>query len=293
MKARHNKMKDQKDHTVRTALQEASLKLAGYGTSWLDASLLLAHVLGCTREKILASFPDELALSHKKAFERLVHKRAEGFPVAWLTGKKEFYARDFIVREGILCPRPDTEILVEEALKAIRSKGYKRVHDLCTGSGCIALTLALETGSVDCDVSASDISPVAQALFEENRLALGVKNARFSLGPGLSGAAFEGKVDLIVSNPPYLTREETRIRMEAGWKEPPEALDGGDEGLDLIREIIAQSPDYLKRDGMLMLEADPRQMGRIRALMTDLFFEDICCARDLAGDERVIKGVLR
>ncbi len=287
-------MDDRGRYTVRDALGKGAGALSRSESPRLDASLLLAHVLNCSREKILASLPDELSAEKQKAFKVLIEKRAAGFPVAWIVGKKEFYGRDFILQEGILCPRPDTEILVEEALKAIRLKGYKRVHDLCTGSGCIALTLALETPCPNREffITASDISPVSRELFEKNRQALNIENTTFTLGAGLAGAGLNEKVDLIVSNPPYLTSQETRERMEAGWKEPEEALDGGEDGLELVREIISQSPAWLKAGGMLILEADPRQMESIALLMAQQHFQDIRCTKDLAGDERVIQGVL-
>ncbi|MDC7239467.1 MAG: peptide chain release factor N(5)-glutamine methyltransferase, partial [Spirochaetales bacterium] len=209
------------------------------------------------------------------------------YPVAYITGTKEFFGRDFHVREGILCPRPDTEVLIEEALAEIDRREYRRVHDLCTGSGCIALTLALERP--DLEVSASDISPTVETVFAINRKALEADRVGFSLGNLLEN--IEGPLDLIATNPPYLTTGETDERMEDSWKEPALALDGGDDGLDLIRIIIPDAARLLKEEGMLMIEADPRQMDAMESLMKDNGFNKIRRICDLAGDERVILGI--
>ena len=275
--------------TVRQALVNGSAELKNSESPWLDASLLLSLVTGMTREKILASYPDPLTDSDYSSFMELIEKRSQGYPVAYITGSREFFGRDYHVREGILCPRPDTEVLIEEALQEIDRRGYSRVHDLCTGSGCIALTLALERPELD--VSASDISPTVETVFAINRNALGAERVGFSLGNLLE--PIEGPLDLIATNPPYLTTGETDERMEDSWKEPALALDGGDDGLDLIRIIVPDAADLLRDGGMLMIEADPRQMDSMEELMKNSGFTEIRRICDLAGDERVILGVWR
>jgi len=281
-------MTELKDRTVRDALMEGSSMLDGSESPWLDATLLLADVMGCSREKILASYPDILTGEVYTRFLKQIRMRQDGHPVAYLTGTKEFYGRDFFVREGILCPRPDTEILIEEALEQISKSSYSRVHDLCTGSGCIALTLALEVPGLT--VSASDISEISQEIFHKNREALGAGDVPFTRTSLLDH--IQGPLDLIVSNPPYLTTEETDIRMKDNWKEPALALDGGSDGLDLIREIVRDAPALLNPGGMLMMEADPAQMDGMEKMMTDSGFIQIRRIRDLASQERVICGRL-
>lgn len=274
--------------SIREALTAGSRLLVDSESPWLDACLLLAERLGWSREKLLASFPDILEPDVYADFMKLIEKRSQGYPVAYITGTKEFFGRDFYVEEGILCPRPDTEILIEEALHQIDQLRYKRVHDLCTGSGCIALTLALENPVLD--VSASDISEISEKIFKKNRESLTSGSVRFirtSLFDGM-----EESLDLIVTNPPYLTREETDLRMNQNWKEPALALDGGEDGLDLIRTIIREAPSRLNPRGMLMIEADPRQMDSMEALLSNENFTSIQRVRDLAGDERVILGRL-
>ena len=272
--------------TVRDALQEQSRRLTDSESPWLDATLLLAEVTGKRREQILASFPDPLGSDELHAFETLITRRAEGYPVAYLTGTKEFFGRPFHVREGILCPRPDTEIIVEEALTLMDSEGLSRVHDLCTGSGCIALTLALERPETQ--ISASDISEISKEVFEINRCALKAGEIPYTLGSLLDNV--NGPLDMIVSNPPYLTTKETEDRMEEKWKEPALALDGGQDGLDLIRTLIPQAADRLISGGFLLIEADPRQMESMAILMRDAGFGSIRVIQDLAGDDRVIRG---
>ncbi|QEN07045.1 peptide chain release factor N(5)-glutamine methyltransferase [Oceanispirochaeta crateris] len=274
---------------IRDALQEGSQRLIESESPWLDATLLLGCVTKQSREKIMASYPDSIELEVYSSYMSLIEKRAEGYPVAYLTGIKEFFGRDFHVTPGILCPRPDTEILIEEALKQVHDRAYKRVHDLCTGSGCIALTLKLE--NPDLQVSASDLSPVSEKVFELNRKNLENKDVKFTLSSLLEDIG--PPLDLIVSNPPYLTSQETDERINRNWKEPSLALDGGEDGLDLIRIIIKDAPPLLNEGGMLMIEADPRQMDEMEQLMKKAGFENIKKICDLASHERVIMGNLK
>jgi len=281
-------MTDENNMTVREALIDGRYMLNSSESPWLDATLLLANVMGSSRERILASYPDKINEEVFTRFKELLQKRAEGFPVAYLTGYREFYGRDFFVEEGILCPRPDTEILIEEALRVVKEQGYKRVHDLCTGSGCIALTLSLEHPGLV--VTASDISDISESVFTRNREHLAAGSVTFRRTSLLMGIT--GPLDLIVSNPPYLTTEETEERMNQSWKEPSLALDGGADGLDLINKIVRDSPALLKSSGMLMMEAAPEQMNKIEKIMKKSGFTNIRRTRDLASLERVIYGWL-
>ena len=279
--------------TIREALTRASGLIRDSDSPWLDATVLLGAVTGMSREKLLASFPDPLSEELYISFMQLIEKRREGFPVAYLTGQKEFYGRPFKVTEGILCPRPDTEILVEGALKQILERGYRRVHDLCTGSGCIALTLALEEPELQ--VSASDISTRSEEIFQKNCRLLdeegiipppAVRFIRTSLLDDIPPP-----LDMIVTNPPYLTTDETDERMDGDWKEPALALDGGPDGLDLIRIIIPEAYNRLVPGGCLMIEAAPPQMPGIRELMEEAGFSNIWILQDLAYRDRVMGGI--
>jgi release factor glutamine methyltransferase len=279
-------MIDLQERIIREVLREGSQKLKNSETPWLDATVLLASLLKCSREKLLASYPERLEEELFHSFMDLIEKRRSGHPVAYLTGSKEFFGRSFFVEQGILCPRPDTEVLIEAALDQIERRGYRRIHDLCTGSGCIALTLALENRELR--VSASDISSTSESVFEKNRNNLCAGNVKFRLASLLKG--LEGPLDLIVSNPPYLTTVETEDRMDQNWREPALALDGGEDGLDLIREIIRDAPLLVNKKGMLMMEADPRQMDEMERLMGAAGFDKIKRVQDLASHERLILG---
>lgn len=256
----------------------------------LDSSLLMGHCLGVSREKLYAQLGDELSEKFFQLYMEYIHKRSQGYPLAYITGVKEFYGRDFHISEGLLCPRPDTEILVEEGLKWLSNKTLPtppRVLDLCSGTACIGLSIACETGS---DVLCTDISPVAEEYFEINRKALDAQ-ARFIRSNLFS--SIEERFHLILTNPPYLTSDETRERMDDRWKEPALALDGGREGLDQINIIIDEAPDYLHPGGALMIEADPSQMEKMSDRMKKRGFTELDIIPDLADDYRVIKGVYR
>ena len=279
--------------TVRDTLASASRELTESQTPWLDGTILLSHVLGVTREKLLASFPDPVDSRDLKTFRDLLKKRKQGHPVAYLTGIKEFYGRIFQIREGVLCPRPDTETLVEAALSFLEGTKKKKVHDLCTGTGCIGLTIALEMPSLK--VSVSDISKQSEQVFTANRQSLLSAVSRKPRDvPFTRTSLFDtipGPFDLILSNPPYLTSSETAHRMHEGWKEPELALDGGDDGLDLIRIIIPESFRRLTYGGALMLEAASPQMKEMAELMDKAGFSQIRILKDLADRDRVITGI--
>ncbi|MBN2048883.1 MAG: peptide chain release factor N(5)-glutamine methyltransferase [Spirochaetales bacterium] len=265
----------------RTAFTEHHLE-----TPFLDACLLLAHTLGRTKEYILASGPDPVDEKSLVTFRSLVARRLENIPVSYLRGVKEFYGREFLVDPRVLVPRPDTETLVETVLSLLHARPEPRtVHDLCTGSGCIALTLKLENPYLQ--VSASDISPEAGEVFRENCRRLGV-SVPFILSDLLSSVP--GTFDIITANPPYLTDEEYAAMAAAGWPEPRVALAGGLEGLDIFMRLIEKSVASLAPKGYLVCEAAPGQFEALGKAMEKAHFSSVEVTRDLAGRERVIIG---
>ena len=280
--------------TIRQAITEGTQKIAirWPETPYLDACVILASVLGSTREKLLASFSDTLGAADYEAFMKGVEERAAGSPVAYITHHQEFYALDFYVDSRVLVPRADTEILVETALGFIGPGS--RVLDLCTGSGCIAI--AIKHAVPEARVEASDISDGALAVFR--------RNAETLLSGQLKGQvsgqivtyksdllnSISGKYDVIVSNPPYLTRSETARMENASWPEPKLALDGGADGLDFIKRIIADATGHLLPVGRLLFEADPAQMDAIKIEFEKYKYNDIIIRKDLAGRDRVIAG---
>jgi release factor glutamine methyltransferase len=282
---------------LRKTLAEgtARLRAASIETPALDASLLLSEASGLSREKLSLAVSQPVETQVYKHFCSLIDRRAEGECVAYILGRKEFYGLDFIVSPAVLVPRPDTEILVEAAIEAAeKPAGPLRLLDLCTGSGAVAL--ALKHRFPRLDVVAADISAEA--------LDIAGKNARILLqGTAAGGEIHFLKGDLfaalpaggptfniITANPPYVPAREIAALAREVKREPVLALNGGEDGLDVIRRIITESPSYLAADGRLLLEADPRQMSAISDLMEEQGFVEITVRKDLAGLDRVIGG---
>ena len=281
--------------TFRQALADAAEKLISADilfcdTPMLDASVLLSYAADITREKLFASYPDELPPDVETRFNGLIEKRISGLPVSYIRNLKEFYGRDFYVDESVLVPRPDTEVLVEKALQLLDNQTKtgqtgNAVLDLCTGSSCIAVSLKLERPQLI--LSASDISEAALKTARRNAENLGadinfIKSSLFD--------AISGKFDMIVTNPPYLTTEETNSMMSTGWPEPDLALDGGSDGLDLIRIIVKTALDYLNDNSYLLIEAGPQQAEDVAELLKRAGFTDIEITKDLAGRNRLTSG---
>jgi release factor glutamine methyltransferase len=293
--------------TVRSAIADACavLKTAGIDTPSLDASLLLAHVLKISRASAAALGTEPLSQENLDEFNALVERRQKGECAAYILGKKEFRGLEFLVGPQVLVPRPDTETLVEAAITVIKeqlaisreqagssdlvSVNSIRVLDLCTGSGAVAVSLKNEMPFLD--VYASDISAGALEIAEKNaRHLLGENQIHFYSGD-LYDALPRSLFSLIVSNPPYIPADEIKTLSAEVQNEPRLALDGGKTGLEIISRIIDRTPDFLKRGGFLLLEADPRQMKKIAPGLAGKGFYDIKLFKDLSGRERVIGGM--
>jgi release factor glutamine methyltransferase len=269
--------------TVQTLLSDALKRLMPISsTPQLDASLLLSHALGISRAKLFALPPNRtLTKREHQCFRKLLKKRLKGYPIAYLTGSREFYGRSFVVKKGVLIPRPDSEVLIEELLKLYKTYTISSLRDIGTGSGALALTLYCETqGKID--ITASDISRRARHVFKINNRRLTGGKVAFKKASLLDDG---GHYTAIVANLPYLTSREVRERRH--WKEPLLALDGGKDGLGLIRKLTEQAGDKTE---MLMLEADPRQMPAIEKLLQANGFCQIRTVPDLSGEPRIIIG---
>ena len=289
--------------TVGEALAEGKRLLrspcatAFIDTPDLDAALLLAEILQAGRTELIVRAHEDIAEQDRAKFLRLVERRRSGECAAYILGRKEFRGLMFSVNPHVLVPRPDTETLVEKALDCIDSiaaQGNISLLDLCTGSGAVAISLKSERPFLS--VSASDISAGA--------LETAALNAARLLDEGLSAKGppvrfmqsdifnnIPGKFDIIVSNPPYIPSGEIpALAPELRW-EPRLALDGGGDGLSLIREIISRSPERLLPGGLLLLEAGLGQIPAIRALLEANRFSGIRVYKDLAGKERVISAI--
>jgi release factor glutamine methyltransferase len=301
--------------TVREARAEgtAALAAAGIASAALDSSLLLAEVLRMDRAALTAAGTDPLPAESLAAFRLLLERRMAGECTAYITGRKEFFGLDFAVNPSVLVPRPDTETLVEAAMAELQTliahnKTPVRVLDLGTGSGAVAAALKHEMPELD--MWATDISPPAletakanaARLLEDGRLdevgrlrsAAPIRFLLADLFEALPGGPDAGtavpRFDCIVSNPPYIPTADIKTLAREVQHEPPLALDGGGDGLAVIRNIVARAPDFLCPGGGLFMEADPRQMQDIAALLANRGFEPVQTYRDLSGRERVISG---
>jgi release factor glutamine methyltransferase len=254
-------------------------------TPFLDASLILAHCLGISREKLLMRFPEEAA-DIPPLFEESWIRRLAGESVAYIVGRKEFFGREFLVDGRVLVPRPDTETLVLAALEigdTDYSAGTLRLHDVCTGSGAVAISLAAERPKWS--VSASDISLDALEVARENTSRLLGKEILLVHADLLEG--LEGPFDIITANPPYVPTDEAADLLSRGWKEPSLALDGGPEGLDIIASLIGQAGKALVSGGFLLIETDALQSRSVCDMFLKEGFCDCKVWKDLAGLDRI------
>lgn len=282
--------------TLRELLTEGEelLQAAGIDDWKMDAWYLMEETLQVTRTRYLMDSGKTISEDEENRYLSQIRKRAAHIPLQHLTGHQEFMGLDFQVSEDVLVPRQDTEVLVEEVLKYMRSG--MRVLDMCTGSGCILLStlkLAAElNGCRDLQGTGADLSEKALRIAEQNREHLGlignVALVQSNLFENISGT-----YDIIVSNPPYIASEVIpTLSEEVKDHEPMMALDGGTDGLDFYRIIIEKSPSYLTMGGMLFFEIGYDQGKSVSQLM-EKDFEDIHVIRDLAGLDRGVYGICK
>jgi|HigsolmetaAR202D_1030399.scaffolds.fasta_scaffold00543_15 protein-(glutamine-N5) methyltransferase, release factor-specific len=277
--------------SVAELLKQATQQLSASSPSArLDAELLLCHVLGFSRARLLAEGQFRPSEAQVQAFQNLVERRLNLEPVAYLTGEKAFYDLDFYVDKRVLIPRPETELLVERALLQAKTRPAPvRIADIGTGSGAIAITLAVHLP--DADVSAVDISPEALSVAQRNAERHNVQ-ARLKLLLGDLTAPLSGSYDLIVSNPPYTILAE--IDENVRRHEPHLALDGGEQGMEIYRRLLAELPPLLKPDGAILLEIGAWQAQMVSELAHTHFpHATVAVFQDLAGLDRVVEISLR
>ncbi len=271
--------------TVRQAVFEGVKWLRSVETPLLDAIVLLSHAAGWSKERLLASYPEEIPPEVSQSFQRFIDLRLQGIPVSYIRQSKEFYSLEYCVGPGVLVPRPETEVLADAVVELARNRpDIRRVHDACTGTGCVAITVKHELPELD--VSASDISEEALSYFgrnSKNLLGGELSHTRSDLLENVTGV-----FDVIAANPPYIPSESWAAMAAAGWPEPALALDGGPDGLSLYKRLIPQSVSHVKSKGVLLLEADPSQFDAIRKLLVQNGFHNAIIYTDLAGRERVI-----
>ncbi len=267
----------------------ACLEAADIGEAELDARLLLEFVCGTNRNTLLAHGDREVSAEECERYRELIGKRAAHIPLQHLTGEQDFMGLTFLVNKEVLVPRQDTEVLVEEAMKHLHDG--MRILDLCTGSGCILLSLLHYSN--DCEGVGTDLSPQALSVARENyerlREARPEMKARFLEGDLF--AALEGRFDMIVSNPPYIETDVIDTLMpEVREHEPLMALNGGADGLAFYRKIAKQAGAYLNGGGMLFFEIGCGQAEAVCGLMKEAGFCEIQVVQDFAGLDRVVYG---
>jgi release factor glutamine methyltransferase len=264
----------------------------GIDSPRLDAELLLAHALGATRMQLIVDSKRPLSPPELARFRELVKRRRVREPVAYLLGEREFYGRKFRVDKRVLVPRPDTETLVEVALKRTRARSMSmRALDICTGSGCVATTLGRER--VTAHVLATDLSDDALAVARDNALRLGAYNVAFKRADLFAGLG-KGPFDVITANPPYIPSAEiATLDADVRNFEPRGALDGGADGLDLVRRVVDGARALLDDGGILAVEIGSGQAGEARACFERSGYVEVETARDYAKIERVVSGAHR
>ena len=260
----------------------------------LDAELIFMAVTGFDRTNLLLCYDLEIEDEIEEEYFKLISKRAEGMPCQYIIGETEFMGLKFFVDPSVLIPRQDTEILVENALDIINKNGFKKVLDMATGSGCIAISLAKMS---EAEVCATDIARDALWTARKNAEFNGVydkmefiKSDLFENIPKDESHLY----DMIVSNPPYIKTDVIPTLMpEVKDYEPMKALDGGKDGLDFYSKITSQVSNYLKTNGYLLFEIGFDQGADVSEILRNNGFEDIKVIKDYAGLDRVVMGILK
>jgi len=275
--------------TIQSALREgySILFYAEVETPLLDCTVLLAEALEITRETLFASLFECIDKESFTLYKNFIDKRCRGIPVSYIRKRKEFYGLEFYVDERVLVPRPDTETVVDTMLSLVdKNPEIHTIHDACTGSGCIAISLKYNRPELI--ISASDISPGAEEVF--------FRNARNILGEQIPFYCsdllqhVDGCFDSIVANPPYLSDKEVDDMKKIGWPEPGLALRGGPSGVSTSHLLIQEALEKIRPGGFLVLESCPSNMKNLVTIMDNCGFTGIFIQKDLGARDRVILG---
>jgi len=273
---------------IQSTLTTATELLANISdTAILDAEVLLCHCIKKSRSHLRAWPEKEIPAQDYQHFLQLLKKRQQGTPIAYLTGNREFWSRDFKVSPDVLIPRPDTELLIELSLSLIADISNPRLIDLGTGSGIIAITLAAERP--DSIVLASDLSEQALAIAEHNATSHQLKNIQFLHSCWFDKIALS-KFDLVISNPPYINATDPHLSQGDVRFEPKNALIAEDQGLKDIKSLCEQSRGYLKPDATLLIEHGYDQQASAQAIFKSFGYHAITTHKDLSGNPRVTTG---
>ena len=273
--------------TIKQAITKGMIMLKSNNVESpkLKARLLLQYVLDKPRQYIIVYDNKEIDKQQQWQYFVNIEKLTKGIPLQHITHRQEFMKMDFFVDENVLIPRPDTEILVEEVIKIAQKYNSPRILDLCTGSGAIAISLKKFVPNAD--ITAVDISEKALEIAQKNAKKLETK-INF-LKSDLFDKLDNKKFDIIVSNPPYIRKDEIKKLSEEVQKEPKIALDGGEDGLDFYRIIAEQAINYLKTGSFLCFEIGYNQKSDVIKIIEDeQNYKNIYCKKDLYGNDRII-----
>ncbi len=281
--------------TIIEEINRATIQLsaAGITNARLDAEVLLAHIIRKDRVWLITHRDDALDDKHQREFDEALRRRTKRDPLQYIIGSQEFWGLEFKVTPDVLIPRPETELIIETALGIVQDRDRQaRIIDLCTGSGCIAVSLAKELTSAH--VIATDLSERALAVARENARNHGVADRIRYLEGDLFGPLEEldlrGRVDIVVSNPPYVRAGDlAALQPEVKDHEPLMALIAGPEGTEMAKKIIRTAPEYLKKNGALIMEMGLGQAEALtRIAEATGAYDKPGILKDLAGIERVI-----
>ncbi|MTD26169.1 peptide chain release factor N(5)-glutamine methyltransferase [Erwinia sorbitola] len=274
---------------IRVWLRHAVAQLSASDSPKRDAEILLGKVTGKSRSWLIAFDDTRLDDTQLTRLEALLARRVAGEPVAYLTGEREFWSLPLTVSPDTLIPRPDSEVLVEQALARLPSAGCALL-DLGTGTGAIALALASERA--DCQITGVDRIPAAVALAQHNASKLALTNARFLHSDWFSALAGQ-QFALIVSNPPYIDADDHHLSEGDVRFEPASALVADDHGLADIKIIAAEAGRYLLKDGWLLLEHGWQQGEQVRQILRENSFHAVETCQDYGGNDRVTVGQIK
>ena len=277
--------------TPRELLRQVAAEMAEAGVpdAEVDASLLLSHITGKNPMNLRLDSWSQVSLADEKQLRALCEKRKTRTPLQYLTGVQSFLGRDLQVDDRVLIPRPETELLAERAISALQCRPAPAALDMCCGSGCLAVSLAL--GVPGATVHAADLSEGALAVTALNAQRLG---AKVTLHQGdLFGSLPAGmQFDVIVSNPPYIPAADCLCLQEEVRREPMLALDGGADGYDFYRRITKDAPRFLKDGGVLLLEVGYDQAAAVMSLCRDVGFREVMAHKDYQHIERMVEARL-
>ena len=274
---------------VGELLAEGRRQLPDRTAGALEAEILLAEALGVSRAWLYAHPEHEPESGQARRYLDMIGRRKNGEPVAYLTGRREFWSLPFAVTPDVLIPRPETELLVETALAFIPERAEWRIADLGTGSGAVALAIASERPL--CEIHATEYSPAALEVARMNGKAVAPGRVHFHLGCWL--APLEGRFRMLVSNPPYIASGDPHLQRGDCRFEPGDALTPGRDAMSAIRHIAGESLRYLEPGGMLVFEHGHDQGDAARQLLTELGYGDVVTRKDLEQRDRVTSGIRR